>query len=91
MRTRLVTLGAVLITALSACGWTQPGFDSGHSQSNPSESRLTAANVGTLVSHTVTVPTAGIDSFFVVGPWLIVNAGGNAVAYDRTACPRADS
>ena len=91
MRTRLVTLGAILIIALGACGWTQPGFDSGHSQSNPSETRLTAANVNSLESHTVTVANASVDSFFVVGPWLIVNAGGNAVAYDRTACPRADN
>jgi hypothetical protein len=40
---------AVVLAVLSACGWTQQGFDGGSTQNNPFESAIGPANVSTLV------------------------------------------
>lgn len=89
MRTRSLTLITILLTALSACGWTQPGFDSGHSRANGFETALTTTNVGGLEEHTVSL--TGIQRFFVVRGWIIVNTASGATSYDRKTCPRSDN
>jgi hypothetical protein len=89
MRMRTVALVLFVLT-LAACGWTQPGFDAGHDQTNPLETALTPANVGGLVQHTLTIGGHPITSYFVVGAWLIVNTDAGATAYDRHTCPRSD-
>lgn len=42
-------LTVVAVLALSACGWTQAGYDAGHSSANPAELAIGPANVSTLV------------------------------------------
>ncbi len=88
MRIRSLLLATFLV-GLAACGWTQPGFDAGHSEANGIESHLTSSNVGALEQHTVDIP--GISNFFVVRGWLIVNSSSGSTAYDRSKCPRADN
>ncbi len=90
MRFRSLTLVGLLV-GLAACGWAQPGFDAGHSQTNPFDAALTPTNVSTLEHHTVAVANASIQDAFVVGSLLIVNTAADAIAYDRLACPRADN
>ena len=90
MRIRSLTF-VVLLVGLAACGWTQPGFDAGHSQTNSFDAALTPTNLSTLEHHTVAVANASIQDAFVVGSLLIVNTATDAIAYDRLACPRSDS
>src|SRR4051794_26515727 len=91
MRLRTFALIGVVTLALAACGWAQPGFDAGHSRCDNLETSLTAATVGGLTQHTMTVAGHPITSFFVVRSWLIVNTDAGATAFDRATCPRSDN
>lgn len=83
----LAIVGAVATILLSACGWTQQDFDGGHSRANELETALTAANVGSLERHTVTVPNAKIVEAFTLANWLVLATTVGTVAYDRHTCP----
>ena len=77
---------AVTVVLLTGCGWLQAGFDAGRSQSNDGETRITAANVATIVDHTA--PNSGpVTQILVVGTRLLVITPATVFAYDATTCP----
>jgi hypothetical protein len=63
---------ALLVLALSGCGWLEPGFTAGQTRSNDFESTLNVGNVGTLVDHTA--PGLG-GRPLVVGSLLVILKG----------------
>ena len=90
MRSRSVTL-IFLLVGLTACGWNQPDFDAGRSNSNPFENTLTVENVGSLQHHVI--PTTGTfpPRVLTVGDLVLVSGAGGVDAFPSTACPRADN
>src|SRR6185503_6002946 len=89
---RLLITSVVVGLALTACGWTQTDFDSGHSRANALETKITASTAGTLAVPSIPLPPSpnGVASptlAAVIGNQLVMQQGNDVVAYDSATCP----
>src|SRR6476661_9497312 len=77
----------VLVALLSACSWSQQGFDGGSTQNNPFESAIGPANVATLVRSwsLPEVANGGYSGVLVRSGRVFVSGDDGVRAYEEHA------
>src|SRR6476659_8342520 len=83
----MLVVGTLVLVVLAGCGWTQTDFDSGRSRADAFESKITAANAGSLEQHAFPLAPSGPGLnpptlAAVVGNQIVTQQGTDVVAYD---------